>query len=321
MKKVLITGVNGFVGTHLVKYLAQEHPGVEIFGLVLKDVNDVIKKLSVNILQCNILDKDRLKTIISEIRPDAIFHLAAQSYVSTSWENPEKTLETNIIGQSNLLEAIRAIKDDAFGPVVLIAGSCEEYGTIAEDENPVSENNPLRPLSPYAISKVAQDFMGYQYYTNYGLKIIRIRAFQHTGPGRPPVFGISNFAKQVAEIEAGKKEPEIRVRDDSAVRDFSDVRDVVRAYWLAVNQCQPGHVYNVCSGKGTSIKDILEKLISISKVKDIKIVRDEKDRRPTDGGVMIGDNGKFIAATRWRPEIDFLDETVPSILDYWRKQM
>jgi len=320
--RILITGIAGFVGQYLYKYILENHPGVEIHGTILPHPEQnqfcsVNKEVVCH--DCDIDNKMQVKKIIMAVKPDIIFHLAAQSYVSSSWENPELTLHTNIIGQSNLLEAVRQLRDESFDPVILIACSSEEYGPAKDGETPFKEESKLRPQSPYAISKIGQDFMGFQYWKSYGMKIIRIRAFNHTGPGRAAVFGLSNFAKKIAEIEAGKRKPELETRDLSAIRDFTDVRDMVRAYWLAVKKCQVGEVYNVCSGKGFSFQEMLDKLLSFAKVKAIKLIKDPRGIRPTDGGKIIGDNSKFQKATGWQVEIDFLNQTLLEMLNYWRE--
>jgi GDP-4-dehydro-6-deoxy-D-mannose reductase len=179
--------------------------------------------------------------------PDAIFHLAAQSFVPSSWSAPSDTVLSNLSGQINLFEAVRALGLD---PVIQIACSSEQYGLVLPDEVPIKETNPLRPLSPYAVSKVGQDFLGYQYFQSYGLKVVRTRGFNHTGPRRGDVFVTSNFARQIARIELGLAPPVIRVGNLDAVRDFTDVRDMVRAYWLAVTRARPGEAYNIATGNG-----------------------------------------------------------------------
>lgn len=322
--KVLITGIDGFVGRYLVDYIVANHPEAEIHGTILskEEKNSYcLNKKEVICHQCDINEKMQVRKIVMELKPDIIFHLAAQSYVSSSWENPELTLHTNIIGQSNLLEAIRQLRDSSFEPVIVIACSSEEYGPARDGGSPFKETSELRPQSPYAISKIGQDFMGFQYWKSYGMKIVRIRAFNHTGPGRDAVFGLSNFAKKIAEIEKGLIKPEIETRDLSAIRDFTDVRDIVKAYWLAAEKCKPGEVYNICSGRGLSFKDMLEKLISFSKAGNINILKDPQGIRPTDGGKIIGDNAKFIRATGWKPEVDFLNQTLLDMLNYWRSNI
>lgn len=319
--KILITGISGFVGGHFADFLLSNFPEVEIHGAVLPEraQGEFAGQYPRIILHpCDINDKDSVRRVLERIKPDRIFHLAAQSYVRSSWENPELTLHTNIIGQSNLLEASRSLKDFSFDPEIVLACSSEEYGP-AKDGAVFKEDSPLRPQSPYAISKIAQDFMGYQYHKSYGLKVIRLRSFNHTGPRRDPVFGVSAFCKKIAEIEAGTVKPEMTIRDLTAVRDFTDVRDIVRAYWEACGKCLPGEAYNVCSGRGVSFKEILDELLALSEVKNIRLISDPAGPRPTDGGRVVGDNGKFCAATGWRPKFDFLKQTLPEMLDYWRK--
>jgi GDP-4-dehydro-6-deoxy-D-mannose reductase len=253
---------------------------------------------------------------MAETRPDAIFHLAAQSFVPTSWRAPTETLTTNIGGQSNLFEAVRAVGLD---PVIQIAGSSEEYGLVLPDEVPIGESNPLRPLSPYAVSKVAQDMLAYQYFRSYGMKIVRTRGFNHTGPRRGDVFVSSNFAKQIASIESGLQEPVIRVGNLDAVRDFTDVRDMVRAYWLAVTKARPGEVYNLGSGRGITIRELLDLLVDMSDAR-VEIEVDPERLRPSDVEVLLADNSKFRAETGWEPRIP-LETTLRDLLDYWRQRV
>jgi GDP-4-dehydro-6-deoxy-D-mannose reductase len=236
--------------------------------------------------------------------------------VPSSWRAPAETMSTNITGQTNLFEAIRALGLD---PTVQIACSSEEYGLVYPDETPIKETNPLRPLSPYAVSKVGQDFLGYQYFQSYGLKVIRTRGFNHTGPRRGDVFVTSNFAKQLATIEAGLAEPVIRVGNLDAIRDFTDVRDMVRAYWLAVTCGRPGEVYNIATGHGISIRELLDRLIALSGV-EVRIETDPDRLRPSDVEILIGDASKFRADTGWEPRIPF-DQTLRDVLDYWRGRL
>ncbi|MFA4872433.1 MAG: GDP-mannose 4,6-dehydratase [Patescibacteria group bacterium] len=348
--KILVTGITGFVGGHFTEYIASAHPDVELHGTsltpALPQYLEPIKG-HLTLHECNIDNKGRIQELIDHIRPDALIHLAAQSYVSTSWENPETTLHTNIIGQSNLLEAVRAVQGGSYNPIILIACSSEEYGQQGPQEGftplPITvqhkvtgterydgnkylvtgftEESSLQPLSPYALSKIAQDYMGYQYWRAYGMKVIRLRAFNHTGPRRDPVFGVSGFCKKVAEIEKGLRPPQLEVRDLTAVRDFTDVRDVVQAYWLAVEKCKPGEVYNVCSGRGYRFQDIISAITKLSRVQPIALVPDPKGLRPTDGGIIIGNNRKFCTTTGWQPKFNFLKHTIPDILEYWRNNI
>lgn len=322
--RILITGITGFVGSHLVDFVEQNHPDVEIFGIKRwrsKTENVDLKDTKVKYCECDIKDAHNVDQVIGDIRPDKIFHLAAQSFVPSSWDSPSETFNTNIIGQCNIFEAVRKIKNTGYQPAIQIACSSEEYGLVKPDETPIKETNPLRPLSPYAVSKVAQDFMGYQYFKSYGLNIIRTRAFNHSGPRRGEVFVDSNFAKQVASIEKKLQDPIIKVGNLDSIRDFTDVRDIVRAYWLATEKCEPGEVYNICSGKKFVIKEMLNTLISNSTVKDIKIEPDPTRMRPSDVPILIGDYSKFREQTGWTPEISYLEKTLPDTLEYWRENI
>jgi len=270
----------------------------------------------VKLLEADLRDYTSMYNALERSRPDFIFHLAAQSFVPSSWTAPNETLTTNIAGQTNLFEAIRSLRID---PVVQIACSSEQYGLVLPDEVPIKETNPLRPLSPYAVSKVAQDYLGYQYFMSYGIKAIRTRGFNHTGPRRGDVFVTSNFARQVARIEAGLHAPVIRVGNLDSVRDFTDVRDMVRAYWLAVIKGKPGEVYNIATGQGITIRGMLDKLLAMSKI-EVKVEIDPDRLRPSDVEVLLGDSSKFRADTGWEPRIPF-DTTLRDLLDYWRARV
>ncbi|KAB2962689.1 MAG: GDP-mannose 4,6-dehydratase [Thermoanaerobaculia bacterium] len=316
MRRVLITGITGFAGSHLADFLLAEHPEVEVWGTCRwRSRRENIEHLEgrIGLLECELGDPTALARALDASRPDAIFHLAAQSFVPTSWVAPAETFHINAIGQIHLFEAIRAAKLD---PVVQIACSSEEYGLVLPDETPIREENPLRPLSPYAVSKVAQDFLGYQYFRSYGLRVIRTRGFNHEGPRRGEVFVMSNFARQIAAIEAGAQEPVMRVGNLDAVRDFTDVRDMVRAYWLAVHHAEPGEVYNIASGRGITIRAMLDQLLALSKV-EVKVETDPARLRPSDVEVLLGDASKFRAATGWEPRIA-LETTIADSLEYWR---
>src|SRR5687768_17575231 len=314
--RVLITGVTGFAGSHLAEYLLDNQPDVEVWGIYRwrsrrENLEGVWGRL--HMIECDLRDYTSVHYALAQARPDAIFHLAAQSFVPSSWKAPADTLVTNVTGQTNLFEAVRLLGLD---PTIQIACSSEQYGMVHPDEVPIREDNPLRPLSPYAVSKVAQDMMAYQYFQSYGLKTVRTRGFNHTGPRRGDVFVTSNFAKQLASIEAGLQEPVIRVGNLEAVRDFTDVRDMVRAYWLAVTKAKPGEVYNLATGNGIVIREMLERLISLASV-EVKIETDPERLRPSDVEILIGDASKFKADTGWEPRIPF-DQTLRDLLDYWR---
>ena len=318
--KVLVTGGTGFVGSHMVDFLLKEKKGLEIYGVVRwrskTDNIEHVEEKGIKLSECDIRDAYSVKKVIDEIRPDRIFHLAAQSFVPTSWRAPAETLTTNLIGQLNIFEAIRQV---GINPFIQIACSSEEYGYVKEDEVPIKETNPLRPLSPYGVSKVGQDLLGYQYFKSYGLNVVRTRGFNHTGPRRGEVFVCSDFAKQVAKIEKGKQEPVIRVGNLDAQRDFTDVRDMVRAYWLALEKGEAGESYNICSGKAYSIKEVLDIIVGFSKV-DVKIERDPARMRPSDVQILLGDNSKFVKQTGWQPQIKF-EDSMKDLLGYWREKI
>lgn len=316
--RVLITGVTGFAGSHLADYLMAEHPDVEIYGTYRwRSRMDNIEHLgeTLELLECELRDPSSVRWAMEKARPDAVFHLAAQSFVPSSWSAPGDTVLSNLNGQINLFEAIRSLDLD---PVVQIACSSEQYGLVHKDEVPIKETNPLRPLSPYAVSKVGQDFLGYQYFQSYGLKVVRTRGFNHTGPRRGDVFVTSNFARQVARIELGLAPPVIRVGNLDAVRDFTDVRDMVRAYWLAVTRARPGEVYNIATGEGLTIREMLDRLIGLSDA-DVAVEVDPTRLRPSDVEILIGDSSKFRADTGWEPQVPF-DQTLRDTLDFWRER-
>jgi GDP-4-dehydro-6-deoxy-D-mannose reductase len=315
--RALITGITGFAGSHLAEYILAEQPGVEVFGTFRwRSRMDNVEHLDgrIRLVEADLRDYTSMHQALATSRPDVVFHLAAQSFVPSSWNAPSDTMVTNVTGQTNLFEAIRALKLD---PVVQIACSSEQYGLVHPDETPIKETNPLRPLSPYAVSKVAQDYLGYQYFQSYGLKAVRTRGFNHTGPRRGQVFVTSNFCSQVAAIELGLQEPVIHVGNMEAIRDFTDVRDMVRAYWLAVTKAKPGEVYNIATGHGIHIREMLDLVLSFSRV-EVKTEVDPARLRPSDVEILIGDSSKFRADTGWEPRIPF-EQTVRDLLDYWRK--
>lgn len=316
--KVLITGITGFVGSHMAEFLLAKG-GIQVHGIERwRSITDNIEHIKdkIDIHECDIRDASSVRDVLAKVSPDRIFHLAAQSFVPTSWNAPAETLNTNIIGELNIFESLRQLN---LNPLIQIACSSEEYGMVYKDEVPIKETNPLRPLSPYGVSKVGQDLLGYQYYMSYKLNIIRTRGFNHTGPRRGEPFATSNFASQIAKIEKGEQDPIIHVGNLDAIRDFTDVRDMVKAYWLALDKCLPGEVYNICSGKGHTLKEVLDILLKDSKAK-IKIQQDPDRMRPSDVPVLIGDNTKFVKQTGWHQEIHF-EKTLEDLLNYWRKKI
>ena len=327
-------------GSHLAEYLLNIE-GLEIYGTYrwrsrVDNLDDLKKAGKVNIItggfesmlhertdtsklnliEADITDSFSMKWVIGAVKPERIFHLAAQSYVHASWGAPAETLHTNIIGEVNLLEAVRSAGID---PIIHIAGSSEEYGLVLPDELPVKETNPLRPLSPYGVSKATQEMIAYQYFMSYGLKSVITRAFNHEGPRRGEVFVTSNLAKQIVEVEKGLKPPVLYVGDLSSVRDWSDVRDVIKAYWLVTEMGTPGEVYNIGSGVGREVREMLDILLGMSNV-DIKVEVDHARLRPSDVKVLVCDSTRFRKLTGWKPQIPF-DKTLRDLLDYWRERV
>lgn len=319
--KTLITGVTGFVGSHLAEYILANHPEAQVAGLARwrspkENIEGILDKITLH--YGNLEDLPSLLTMLTEYKPDIIFHLAAQSYVDFSFIAPIDTLQTNIVGTANLLEAVKRLKQsEGYDPVIHICSSSEVYGQVREDEVPITEHNPLRPASPYAVSKVGEDMLGFQYWASWKLRTIRSRMFTHTGPRRGEVFVVSNFAKQIAAIERNLAEPVIKVGNLDSVRTFSDVRDAVRAYWLLVNKCAPGEVYNIGGTETMTIRQMLEKLLEMSTVKDIEVRVDPARLRPSDVTLQIPCIDKFCKATGWKPQIKF-STTLKDTLDYWR---
>ncbi|MDO8470500.1 MAG: GDP-mannose 4,6-dehydratase [bacterium] len=319
---ILITGITGFVGSHLAEYCLKM-PDAKVYGTVfshhLGDEMERIKHIQdkVTLIECNLTNRVAAAKAIFKARPDVIFHLAAQSFVPTSWKSPEDTLFNNIFSELNIFESVRELE---MNPVIVIACSSEEYGLIAENELPIKESNPLRPLSPYAVSKITQEMLAFQYHQSYGLKTVLTRFFNIEGPGRGQDFVASNFAKQIAEIEKGKKEPTVFVGNLEAKRDFTDVRDTVRAYWLASERCAYGTPYNICSGKAWTMQEVLNILMKLSTAKNIEVRQDAERMRPSDVPVLLGDNTKFRETTGWNSEIPF-EKTMEDLLNYWRERV
>jgi GDP-4-dehydro-6-deoxy-D-mannose reductase len=314
--RVLITGITGFAGSHLAD-LCLTKKDVELYGIIRwRSRTENIEHFQdrIRLLECDLRDAGSTRDVIEEIRPDWIFHLAAQSFVPTSWKAPSESLTTNVIGQLNIFEAVRKLGLDSR---IQIACSSEEYGMVHPDEVPIKETNPLRPLSPYGVSKVGQDMLGYQYFMSYGMQVVRTRGFNHTGPRRGPVFVCSDFAKQIVDIERGIREPVMAVGNLDARRDFTDVRDMVRGYWLALEKGKAGAVYNICSGRSWSIREILDMLIRLSGV-EVEVRTDTGRLRPSDVPLLEGDNSLFRADTGWEPTIT-MEQTLGDLLDFWRK--
>ena len=314
--RVLITGLTGMVGSHLADYILREHPGVEVHGIVRwRSDRTNIQQLGsrATLHTADLRDLYSLVEALKASKPDWIFHLAAQSYVPYSFVAPAETLETNVVGTTNLLNAMRITGNDA---KVHICSSSEVYGQVNPDEVPIRETNPFRPASPYAVSKVGEDMVGLQYFMSYGMKTVRTRMFTHTGPRRGDVFAESWFAKQIAEIEAGVLENPVHVGNLDSVRTIADVRDAVRAYWLMMEKCPPGEVYNIGGDQVMTIGEVLETLKGMATCP----IRHEVDPallRPSDVTLQIPDSSRFREATGWKPEIP-VEQTLRDLLDYHR---
>lgn len=309
MSKIFITGINGFVGKHLLEQYKED----EIIGLV-KNSDESNLGDNVRVVQGDILDKPIMDEIIANEKPNIIFHLAALTSPSESIKNPSETIKNNIEGQLNILEAVRNNK--LLDTKLLVVSSAEIYGEVDEKNLPIDENAPLFPNTPYAVSKITQDFLGYQYFKSYGIKSIRVRPFNHIGPGQAPIFVVSAFARQIAMIEKGQQNKIMKVGNLEPKKDFTDVRDVVRAYRLLIEKGKIGEVYNIGSGVSYSISEILEKLLSYSTEK-IEVVADESLIRKVECKELRCDITKLKNDTGWEPMIS-IDKSLRDALDYWR---
>lgn len=312
MKKALIIGAAGFVGDYLIDHIQRNC----IWSIaVTKLPQENILKKGIEILDLNLLDPQEVENLLGKIQPDYIFHLAAQSSVALSWKNPGLTVDVNIKGTINLLEAVRKLKKQ---PSLLLIGSGEEYGYVLESEIPITEETLPRPGNIYAATKACQNMLGKIYCDAYQMNIMSVRAFNHIGPNQAPLFVVSDFCKQVAEIEKGLREPVIRVGNLSARRDFTDVRDVVRAYIMLMEHGVSGATYNVGSGKAIAIQEILDEILKMAGCR-IEVVVDSAKLRPVDVPIIEADIRKLRETTGWNPEIP-LSRTLRETLDYWRQQ-
>lgn len=314
MKKVLITGIAGFAGGFLAEYLFSQN--FEVVGTYLSDeqlqYTSYIKDKA-ELKKLNLLDEDATADLVKKSNPDYVFHLAALTSPRESFDNPSLTITNNITAEVNLLEAI---KNNAVDAITLIVSSADIYGLVDKKDLPIDEKTPLMPVNPYAVSKIAQDFLGLQYFLSYGLKIVRVRPFNHIGPRQSARFVVPSFAKQIAEIEKGKKEAVIKVGNLSTKRDFTDVRDMMKAYLLALEKGQLGKVYNIGTGKSYQISDILDMLLSKSS-KKIKVEVDKNLLSLKDEPELVCDHSLFTEKTGWQPEIE-IEKTLKDTLDYWR---
>jgi GDP-4-dehydro-6-deoxy-D-mannose reductase len=313
--KVLVTGVAGFVGVHLSRFLLAESPGVEVFGVVRPGGARKRVPGEVRTLDADLEDAPQVEAIFDRVQPERIVHLAAQSSPQASWADPAGTLRTNVVGLLNLLEGLRRRQ---LSPRILVVGSAEEYGMVDPRHLPVTEDAPLRPATPYAVSKVAQGYLALQYALAFGMDIVRTRTFHHTGPGRGGSFAESAFARQIVDVELGRQPPVLEVGNLEAVRDFSDARDVVRAYWALLDRGKAGDVYNVCSGKGVRIRDVLDTLLGASGARvDVRVSPDRL--RPADVPVLVGSAARLRDVTGWEGRLS-LDQSLADLLQYWRER-
>lgn len=315
--KAFITGINGFVGSHLTEFLLEK--GYEVSGLIFErnkteKISGFIEKI--RLYEGDVKNYGLLKDVLEESHSDEIYHLAGLSHVQHSWKNEWETYKVNFLGTYNLLEAIKELRLNA---KVLIVGSSDEYGKVKIDQLPIREDYPLMPLSPYGVSKACQELLALRYARSEGIHVVAVRAFNHTGPRQEPYFVCSDFAKQIVEVEKGLRSPEIYVGDLKTERDFTDVRDIVRAYHLLLERGKSGEVFNVCSGKAFPINWVLERLLSFTE-KVITVKEDSQRLRPVDIIIRVGDNKKIKEATGWQPEIP-MEKTLEDIYKYWQEKL
>lgn len=310
LKKALVIGAGGFVGRYLVEHLHNDL-GMEVWATKLpgEELGDIPAKVR----ELDVLGKEAIVDLLFESRPDYIFHLAAQSSVSVAWYNPQLTIDTNIKGAVNVLDAVREL---FYKPRIVLVGSGEEYGYIEPGDTPIREDHKTEPGNIYAATKACQNMLGSIYSRAYDMEIVMVRAFNHVGPRQPSIFVVSDFCKQVAEIEADKRQPIMYVGNLSAKRDFTDVRDVVRAYALLAMKGEKGETYNVGRGSAFEIRDVLDKIIAMSD-KNIKVEIDQAKIRPVDVPIIEADISKLTKATGWEPCIS-MEDTLKEVLDYWR---
>jgi len=315
MKKAFITGLSGFVGSHLSKHLLEKNFLVSGTYFTEESLAGVGEKDRLELYQLDLLDEKKTHSILNSVKPDYIFHLAAVSSPRESFKDPKKTFENNITSQINLLESVRKL--GLIDTRILIVSSAEVYGHVDPKNIPINENTPLNPTNPYAVSKISQDYLGLQYFLTNKLKIIRVRPFNHVGPGQSPDFVISAFAKKITDIEKGKEEV-MKVGNLTSKRDFTDVRDMVKAYLLAIEKGELGEVYNLGSGKSYFISDILEMMKKMAKV-EIITENDPDLMLPSDDPELRCDFTKFHELTGWKTEIP-IEKTLIDTLDYWRNK-
>ena len=323
MQKILITGITGFVGSHMADLLLKKG-GTELYGLKrwnlsrLRNVKHLLDDKLVTFFDCDITDPVATREVIAKIRPDKIFHFAAESFVGPSWLHPSHYMDVNYKGTVNVMEACRVA---GINPRILIAGSPEEFGDVKPEELPITEETALRPVNPYAVTKVAQDLIGYVYYRSYGTNIIRPRAFNHEGPRRDNVFGLPWYAYQIARIEAGKQNPVLETGHTGDKRNFTHILDMVEAYYLAMEKCVPGELYLIGSDEEDHVctfKEALDRMLALSTAKNIEVEVNPKYVRPTALPFLIGNTTKFRKLTGGKPKIG-MEQILSDTLNYWRE--
>ena len=322
----IITGITGMVGSHLADFLL-ENTDWKVYGLArwndkMDNIEHLMSRINlknrIELIYGDINDLSSMLGVFERVKPDFVFHLAAQSYPKTSFDSPLETLETNILGTAKVLDAIKTLK---LTPVIHICASSEVFGRVPKEALPIHEDAGFHPASPYAISKVGTDLIGRFYAEAYNMCVMTTRMFTHTGPRRGDVFAESTFAKQIAMIEAGQIEPVIRVGNLDSLRTWSDVRDAVRAYYLLVTENPvAGEYYNIGGSYTCTVRNMLEHLISLSTVDGIEVVVDPDRLRPIDADLQIPDTTKFKKHTGWEPVISF-EKTMLDLLNYWREQI
>ncbi|MCO6453153.1 MAG: GDP-mannose 4,6-dehydratase [Caldilineales bacterium] len=314
--RALVTGAAGFAGGHLIDYLLAE-TDLEIIGTIYRrQPPQPFESKRVRLEQLDLREEAAVAEVLARWQPEFIIHLAAQSFVPISWEHPWATFEQNVRTQINIF---RGVLSANFHAKILVVSSGEVYGVIEPEDLPLDEDTPLRPYSPYGVSKVTQDLLGWQYHRSHDLDTVRVRPFNHIGPGQNEMFVTSSFAKQIALIEAGRREGPLFHGNLEAARDFTDVRDIVRAYWAILNQGECGEVYNVGSGRCLSIAEVLNMFIDLAEA-PISTAVDPALERPTTIPRIVCDPGRLVAATGWQPAIP-IDQTLADILDDWRARI
>jgi GDP-mannose 4,6-dehydratase len=326
MKRVLITGITGFVGSHMADFLLEKIPNVQIYGIKrwrsrTENVKHLLTNKQVHFIECDLTDRGSLQRAIDISKPDIVWHFAAQSFPGASFKEPVMTLNTNIIGTTNLLDEIRIAKEkEVCDPVIISVSSSEVYGMALKDEIPINEQNPIRAANPYSISKVGHDLMSQYYHKAFGLKVIITRMFSHEGARRGKEFAVSSFANQIVDLERKENGPyEIKVGNLNSVRTYTHIKDAIMAYWLAYEKGTVGEIYNIGTNFTCTVGEALEMLIKFSTIdrEDFNVIVDPARVRPTDITLQVPDWSKFNKHTGWKPTLQ-TEDICKDLLDYWR---